>query len=69
MRIQLIRSFQSEESLIPTNLSDGAVQMTGTPVSIGTVKARVCVAEDITEADDIQVWKTNCREIPLIILC
>ena len=50
-------------------MSDGAVQMTGTPVSIGTVKARVCVAEDITEADDIQVWKTNCREIPLIILC
>ena len=33
--------------------------MTGTPVSSGTVKARVCVAEDITEADDIQVKHYN----------
>ena len=33
--------------------------MTGTPVSVGCVKARVCVAEDITEADAIQVSLHN----------
>ncbi|CAG2175836.1 unnamed protein product [Oppiella nova] len=30
------------------------VQMKGTPVSNGSIKARVCVSEDITEADNIQ---------------
>jgi hypothetical protein len=29
--------------------------MSGTPVSNGSIKARVCVAEDITDADNIQV--------------
>ena len=47
--------FKFEEKLIHVNLTNGTVCMSGTPVSSGTVKARVCVAEDITEADDIQV--------------
>ncbi|XP_054166988.1 prodigiosin synthesizing transferase PigC-like [Oppia nitens] len=42
-----------ERITIPTNTT-GLVQMTGTPVSNGVVKARVCVAEDITDADAIQ---------------
>lgn len=29
--------------------------MTGTPVCIGQVQARVCVAQDIQEAESIQV--------------
>jgi hypothetical protein len=29
--------------------------MSGTPVSNGRIKARVCVAEDITDADNIEV--------------
>ena len=34
---------------------NGSVKLSGTPVSNGKVKARVCVAEDITEADNIEV--------------
>ncbi|CAG2112977.1 unnamed protein product, partial [Medioppia subpectinata] len=43
-----------EDRIIPPVLSSGMVQMTGTPVSNGSIKARVCVSEDITEADNIQ---------------
>ncbi|CAG2105449.1 unnamed protein product [Medioppia subpectinata] len=43
-----------EDRIIPPVLTSGMVQMTGTPVSNGSVKARVCVSEDITEADNIQ---------------
>ena len=35
------------------------VQMKGTPVSNGSIKARVCVSEDITEADNIQVFRDS----------
>jgi len=51
--------------MTPRNLEDnnlkidrskgGLVRMTGTPVSGGKIRARICVAEDITEADEIQV--------------
>ena len=53
---------QFEDRIIPSNLGTGMVQMKGTPVSNGSIKARVCVSEDITEADNIQVLgicKTN----------
>ncbi|CAG2113679.1 unnamed protein product, partial [Medioppia subpectinata] len=43
-----------EDRIIPPVLTSGMVQMTGTPVSNGSIKARVCVSEDITEADNIQ---------------
>ncbi|CAG2178191.1 unnamed protein product, partial [Oppiella nova] len=43
-----------EDRIIPPNLGTGMVQMKGTPVSNGSIKARVCVSEDITEADNIQ---------------
>ncbi|CAG2171233.1 unnamed protein product [Oppiella nova] len=43
-----------EDRIIPPNLGTGMVQMKGTPVSNGSIKARVCVSEDITEADSIQ---------------
>ncbi|CAG2106035.1 unnamed protein product [Medioppia subpectinata] len=43
-----------EDRIILPVLTSGMVQMTGTPVSNGSVKARVCVSEDITEADNIQ---------------
>ncbi|XP_054166949.1 putative phosphoenolpyruvate synthase [Oppia nitens] len=43
-----------EDRIILPTLSSGMVQMKGTPVSNGTVKARVCVSEDITDADNIQ---------------
>ncbi|CAG2116789.1 unnamed protein product, partial [Medioppia subpectinata] len=43
-----------EDRIIPPVLTSGMVQMKGTPVSNGSVKARVCVSEDITEADNIQ---------------
>ena len=51
--------------MTPRNLEDnnlkidrskgGLVRMTGTPVSGGKIRARICVSEDITEADAIQV--------------
>jgi hypothetical protein len=45
-----------EDNTIKIDRSNGAlVRMTGTPVSNGKIKARVCVAEDITDADAIQV--------------
>ncbi len=43
---------QIEENIPKIN---GLVKMSGTPVSNGRVKARVCVAEDITDADNIEV--------------
>ncbi|CAG2178906.1 unnamed protein product [Oppiella nova] len=43
-----------EDRIILPNLGTGMVQMKGTPVSNGSIKARVCVSEDITEADNIQ---------------
>ncbi len=47
---------QIEENIPKINGSiDGLVKMSGTPVSNGRVKARVCVAEDITDADNIEV--------------
>ena len=57
--------FVKGPKMVPRNLEDnnmkidrsnGAlVRMTGTPVSNGKIKARICVAEDITDADAIQV--------------
>ncbi|CAG2170142.1 unnamed protein product [Oppiella nova] len=46
------RNFQKR--ITPPILSTGMVQMKGTPVSNGTVSARVCVSEDINEAHNIQ---------------
>ncbi|CAG2169872.1 unnamed protein product, partial [Oppiella nova] len=40
-----------EDRIVPPTLGSGMVQMKGTPVSNGSVRARVCVSEDITEAD------------------
>jgi len=33
---------------------DGVLKMTGTAVSGGVIKARICVAEDLVDADQIQ---------------
>ncbi len=47
---------QIEENIPKINGSiNGLVKMSGTPVSNGRIKARVCVAEDITDADNIEV--------------
>ncbi|CAG2173671.1 unnamed protein product, partial [Oppiella nova] len=43
-----------EDSIRVNHIKEGSLQLSGTPVSLGTVKARVCVAEDIIEADNIQ---------------
>ncbi|CAG2123310.1 unnamed protein product, partial [Medioppia subpectinata] len=43
-----------EEKIDIPILTDGSLRMSGTPVSLGTVKARVCVAENISDADNIQ---------------
>ncbi|XP_054166950.1 uncharacterized phosphotransferase YvkC-like [Oppia nitens] len=43
-------SVDTTSSLVGNNL----LKMSGTPVSVGTVRARVCVAEDMSDADKIQ---------------
>ena len=37
-------------------IKDGAVKMMGTAASGGRITARACVAEDIVDADNIQVY-------------